>query len=90
MKNLLLLPVIIFFGVLESSSTLASQPLCTKKFLTTKELVGIVKPSVAIVLANSQGSAFVVGQSKNNTYLITNRHVVADSQYVEVKWEMDP
>ena len=87
MKNLLLLPVIIFFGVLESSSTLASQPLCTKKFLTTKELVGIVKPSVAIVLANSQGSAFVVGQSKNNTYLITNRHVVADSQYVKVKWE---
>jgi len=88
MKNLFLLPVIIFFGVLESSSTLASQSLCTKKFLTTKQLVGIVKPSVAIVLANnSQGSAFVVGQSKNNTYLITNRHVVADSQYVEVKWE---
>ena len=87
MKNLLLLPVIIFFGLLESSSTLASQPLCTKKFLTTKQLVEIVKPSVAIVLANSQGSAFVVGQSKNNTYLITNRHVVADSQYVEVKWE---
>ena len=87
MKNLLLLPVIIFFGVLESSSTLASQPLCTKKFLTTKQLVGIVKPSVAIVLGNSQGSAFIVGQSKNNTYLITNRHVVADSQNVEVKWE---
>ena len=87
MRNFYLLPFIIFFGIFESSSTLASQPLCTEKFLTTKQLVGIVKPSVAIVLANGQGSAFVVGQSKNNTFLITNRHVVADSKYVQVKWE---
>ena len=87
MKNLFLIPLIVFFGILESASTGASQPLCTKKFLTTKQLVGIVKPSIAIVLADGQGSAFVVGHSKNNTYLITNRHVVADSKYVEVKWE---
>ena len=87
MRNLFLLPVIIFFGLVESSSTLASQSLCTKKFLTTKQLVGIVKPSVAIVLANGQGSAFIVGQSENNTYLITNRHVVENSRFVEVKWE---
>ena len=86
MKNLFLVPVIIFFGILESSSTRASQTLCNKEFLTTKQLVGIVKPSIAIVLGNAQGSAFVVGQSKNNTYLITNRHVVEDSQYVKVKW----
>ena len=87
MKNLFLIPVIIFFGILESSSTRASQPLCNNQFLTTKQLVGIVKPSIAIVLANGQGSAFVVGRSKNNTYLITNRHVVEDSQYVKIKWE---
>ena len=87
MKSLLLLPIIFLFGLLESSSTLASESLCKKKFFTTKQLVGFIKPSVAIVLANGQGSAFVVGQSKNNTYLITNRHVVADSQNVAVKWE---
>ena len=87
MRKLVLLTLIIFFGIPESSSTLASQTLCTNKFLTTKQLVGIVKPSVAIVLANGQGSAFVVGQSKNNTFLITNRHVVADSRFVQVKWE---
>ena len=80
-------PLIIFFGILGSSSSRASQKLCTEKFLTTKQLIGIVKPSVAIVLANGQGSAFIVGQSKNNTYLITNKHVVGDSKYVKVKWE---
>ena len=87
MKNLFLLPVIIFFGIIDSPSTIASQPLCTKQFLSTKQLVSIVKPSVATVLAKGQGSAFVVGQSMNNTFLITNRHVVADSQYVKVEWE---
>ena len=88
MRNLFLIPVIIFFGFVESSFTSASQSICADKFLTTKQLVGIVKPSVAIVLANSgQGSGFIVGHSKNNTYLITNRHVVTNSQYVEVKWE---
>ena len=87
MKKFFLLPFIVFFGIIESSSSLASQPLCTKKFLTTKQLVALVKPSVAIVLANGQGSAFVVGQSEKNTYLITNRHVVADNRYVKVKWE---
>lgn len=87
MKNLFLTLLIIIFGILESSSAKESQPLCTKKVLSTKQIVGIVKPSVATVLANGQGSAFVVGQSKNNTFLITNRHVVADSQYVEVEWE---
>ena len=87
MKKFFLLPFIIFFGILESSSALATQTLCTNKFLSTKQLVGIVKPSVATVLADGQGSAFVVGQSDNNTFLITNRHVVADSQYVEVEWE---
>ncbi len=87
MKKFFLLPFIVFFGIIESSSSLASQPLCTKKFLTTKQLVALVKPSVAIVLANGQGSAFVVGQGKKNTYLITNRHVVADNRYVKVKWE---
>ena len=87
MKKFFLLPVIIFFGILESSSALATQTLCTNKFLSTKQLVGIVKPSIATVLADGQGSAFVVGQSDNNTFLITNRHVVADSQYVEVEWE---
>ena len=86
MKKFFLLPII-FFGLLDSTYTLSSPSLCTKNFLTTKQLVGIVKPSVAIVLANGQGSAFVVGQSKNNTYLITNRHVVEDNQYVEVKWD---
>ena len=84
MKKLFLLPLIVFLGILESSSTFASQTLCTKKFLSTKQIVSIVKPSVATVLANGLGSAFVVGQSKNNTFLITNRHVVADSQYIEV------
>jgi len=87
MKKFFLLPFIVFFGIIESSSSLASQPLCTKNFLTTKQLVALVKPSVAIVLANGQGSAFVVGQSEKNTYLITNRHVVADNRYVKVKWE---
>ena len=87
MKKLFLLPLIVFLGILESSSTLASQTLCTKKFLSTKQIVGIVKPSVATVLADGIGSAFVVGQSESNTFLITNRHVVEDSQYVEVEWE---
>ena len=87
MKNIFLIPLIIFFGILGSSSSGANQPLCSKKLLTTKQLVGIVKPSVAIVLANGQGSAFVVGQSKKNTYLITNKHVVADNRYVKIKWE---
>ena len=87
MKKFFLLPFIVFFGIIESSSSLASQPLCTKNFLTTKQLVALVKPSVAIVLANGQGSAFVVGQGEKNTYLITNRHVVADNRYVKVKWE---
>ena len=87
MKKFFLLPVIIFFGIVESPSAIASQPLCTKQFSSTKQLVSIVKPSVATVLAKGQGSAFVVGQSMNNTFLITNRHVVADSQYVKVEWE---
>ena len=87
MKKLFLLPLIVFLGILESSSTFASQTLCTKKFLTTKQLVALVKPSVAIVYANGQGSAFVVGQGEKNTYLITNRHVVADNRYVKIKWE---
>ena len=87
MKKFLLLPVIIFFGIVESPSAIASQPLCNKQFSSTKQLVSIVKPSIATVLAKGQGSAFVVGQSMNNTFLITNRHVVADSQYVKVKWE---
>jgi len=87
MKKFFLLPVIIFFGIVESPSAIASQPLCTKQFSSIKQLVSIVKPSVATVSAKGQGSAFVVGQSMNNTFLITNRHVVADSQYVKVEWE---
>ena len=87
MKKFFLLPLIIFFGIIESPSAIASQPLCTKQFLSTKQLVSIVKPSVATVLAKGQGSAFVVGQSMNNTFLITNRHVVADNKYVKVEWE---
>ncbi len=87
MKNLFLLPIVIFLGILKSSSAIASQSLCTENFLSTKQIVGIVKPSVATVLADGQGSAFVIGQSKSNTFLITNRHVVADSQYVKVEWE---
>ena len=87
MKKFFLVPVIIFCGIVKSPSAIASQPLCTKQFSSTKQLVRIVKPSVATVLAKGQGSAFVVGQSMNNTFLITNRHVVSDSQYVKVEWE---
>ena len=87
MKKLFFLPLIIFFGLLDSQYVSANQSLCSEKFLTTKELVSIIKPSIAIVLADGQGSGFVVGQSKSNTYLVTNRHVVANNKFVEVKWE---
>ena len=87
MKKFFFLPLIIFLGLLESPQISANQSLCSEKYLSTKEIVNIIKPSVAIVLADGQGSGFVVGQSTNNTYLITNRHVVTNNKFVNVKWE---
>ena len=87
MKKFFFIPFLIFFGLLDSQEVSANQSLCSQKNLSTKEIVNIIKPSVAIVLADGQGSAFVVGQSMNNTYLITNRHVVTNNKYVNVKWE---
>ena len=38
-------------------------------------------------LINDLQSPWSITIVKKNTYLITNRHVVADNRYVKVKWE---
>tara|TARA_B100000945_G_C20407539_1_gene610818 strand:- start:566 stop:1642 length:1077 start_codon:yes stop_codon:yes gene_type:complete len=87
MRNLLLLFFIFGFPIIESKTSLASSQLCIEETLSTKKLVSSVKPSVAIIqTSHSTGSGFVIGHSNDNTYIITNKHVVDFDKRVYIIW----
>ena len=88
MRSLFLLPILIFgFPIIESKPVLASLQLCKEETLSTKKLVSSVKPNVAIVFTGNQGgTGFIVGHGSNETYIITNKHVVGSDRNVSVQW----
>ena len=60
---------------------------CTTQKSSTEELFEESKDSVANVYAKSSfGSAFVIQQKGNSTFLITNAHVVEDNDVVSLEW----
>ena len=60
---------------------------CTSQEFSAEELFEDSKKSIAVVYNNSSvGSAFVIQQEGNSTFLITNAHVVEGNDVVSVKW----
>ena len=60
---------------------------CVNRKYNAQELFQNSKNSIAVVYTDSGvGSAFVVGQQNNATFLITNAHVVQDNNTVSLKW----
>ena len=87
MRYLLLLFFIFGFPLIESKTVIASSQLCKKETLSTKNIVSSVKPNVVIIQAsNGTGSGFVIGQNNNQTYIITNKHVVDFDKRVYIIW----
>ena len=88
MKYLILLFFIFGFPIIESKNALASSHLCKEETLSTKKLVTSVKRSVVIIQTSDGvvGSGFVIGQSNNQTYIMTNKHVVDSDKIVYIKW----
>ena len=84
-----LLPLFFIFGfpIIESKPVIASSQLCKDETLSTKNLVNSVKPNVVIIQAsNGTGSGFVIGQNNNQTYIMTNKHVVDFDKRVYIIW----
>jgi S1-C subfamily serine protease len=62
-------------------------PECGNRKYSAEELFQNSKDSIAVVYTDSgAGSAFVVAQKNNATFLITNAHVIQDSNIVGLKW----
>jgi S1-C subfamily serine protease len=60
---------------------------CPNRKYSAEELFQNSKNSIAVVYTDSGvGSAFVVAQKNNATFLITNAHVIQDSNIVTLKW----
>ena len=60
---------------------------CTTQEFSAEELFDNTKKSIAVVsTASSLGSAFVIQQEGNSTFLITNAHVVEGDDVVSLKW----
>jgi len=90
MRYLILLFFIFGFPIIGigSNNALASSKLCNDETLSTKKLVTSVKRSVVIIETSDGGvgSGFVIGQSNNQTYIMTNKHVVDSDKIVYIKW----
>ena len=87
MKHLLFLLFIFGSPIIESKTASASFKLCSEETLSTKNLVNSVKSNVAIIKTSyGTGSGFVIGHSNNQTYIITNKHVVDIDKSVDVIW----
>ena len=72
---------------MESKTALASSQLCKEETLSTKKLVNSVKSNVAkIQTSDGEGSGFVIGHSNNQTYIMTNKHVVDFDKRVYIIW----
>jgi len=87
MRYLILLFFIFGFPIIESKNALASSQLCKEQTLSTKKIVNSVKPNVTIIkTSNAEGSGFVIGHSNNQTYIVTNKHVVDFHKRVYIIW----
>ena len=87
MKYLILLFFIFGFPIIESKNGLASSQLCKDETLSTKKLVNSVKQNVAIIqISNGTGSGFVIGHNNDQTYIMTNKHVVDFDKKVYIIW----
>ena len=87
MRYLIILFFIFGFPIIESKNALASSQLCKDETLSTKKLVNSVKQNVALIqTSNGTGSGFVIGHNNNQTYIITNKHVVNFDKKVYIIW----
>ena len=87
MRHLLLLLFIFGFPIIESKTSHASSQLCGEETLSTKKLVDSVKSNVLIIQASDRtGSGFVIGHSDDQTYIMTNKHVVDFDKRVYIIW----
>ena len=87
MKYLILLFFIFGFPIIESKNGLASSQLCKDETLSTKKIVNSVKQNVAIIqTSNGTGSGFVIGHNNDQTYIMTNKHVVDFDKKVYIIW----
>ena len=88
MKSIYLLPLLIFGSLLfDAKPIFANSNLCSGKLLTGRKLVSAFKPNVVVIYAgNFYGTGFVIGQSNNKTYILTNKHVVDSEKKVSIKW----
>ena len=75
------------FPIIEPKTALANSQLCNDQTFSTKKLVNSVKPNVAIIQSSGgTGSGFVIGHSKDQTYIMTNKHVVDFDKRVYIIW----
>ena len=87
MRYLIVLFFIFGFPIIGSKNALASSKLCNDETLSTKKLVNSVKQNVAIIqTSNGTGSGFVIGHNNNQTYIMTNKHVVDFDKKVYIIW----
>ncbi len=87
MRHVLILLFIFGFPIIESKTSIASSQLCREEPLSTKKLVNSVKPNVAIIKSSDgTGSGFVIGHSNDQTYIMTNKHVVDFDKRVYIIW----
>ena len=81
-----------FVAGCRSRSPLASIPsdpasACSSIALAPEALFEGAKPGVAVVRSGSmEGSAFVIRHTATSTLLVTNSHVVGQSQTINTKW----
>jgi len=88
MKSIYLVPLLIFGSLLfETKPIFANTNLCSEKILSGRKLVSAFKPNVVVVYAGDfYGTGFVIGQSNNKTFILTNKHVVDSEKKVSIKW----
>ena len=83
MVTAMLLPV----GTSAEANWFSSQPDCSKKEYSTKELSQRSKPGVVMIATNkATGSGFVVRHIKNQTLILTNSHVLKGANQITVEW----
>tara|TARA_Y100001978_G_C23678873_1_gene427930 strand:- start:576 stop:1658 length:1083 start_codon:yes stop_codon:yes gene_type:complete len=87
MRHLLILLLLFGLPIIKSQPSKASSRLCKEETLSTKKLVNSVKSNVTIIqTSDSEGSGFVIGHSNNQTYILTNKHVVDLDKEVYIIW----
>ena len=82
-----LIPLLVLSVVPEGKAWFDKTEDCNSYKYSSSQLFKAKVDSVVVITTDeSQGSGFVVRQEDNNTYILTNAHVVGDKKRVSIKW----